>query len=78
MNALDALFIAQVYGIELTFSAQVIFVLLALVTSMGVAGIPAASLVAIVVILKAFGLPPEGIASIHGGGSYFRYVPHYS
>ncbi|MBX9923482.1 MAG: dicarboxylate/amino acid:cation symporter [Rhabdochlamydiaceae bacterium] len=61
-ECVGALFIAQVYGIELTFSAQVIFVLLALVTSMGVAGIPAASLVAIVVILKAFGLPPEGIA----------------
>ena len=61
-ECIGALFIAQVYGIELTFSAQIIFVLLALVTSMGVAGIPAASLVAIVVILKAFGLPPEGIA----------------
>ncbi len=61
-ECVGALFIAQVYGIELTFSAQIIFALLALVTSMGVAGIPAASLVAIVVILKAFGLPPEGIA----------------
>jgi Na+/H+-dicarboxylate symporter len=61
-ECVGALFIAQVYGIDLTLSAQIIFVLLALVTSMGVAGIPAASLVAIVVILKAFGLPAEGIA----------------
>jgi proton glutamate symport protein len=60
-ECVGALFIAQIYGLELTFSAQVIFVLLALMTSMGVAGIPAASLVAIVVILKAFGLPAEGI-----------------
>jgi Na+/H+-dicarboxylate symporter len=60
-ECVGALFVAQVYGIDLTFSAQIIFVLLALLTSMGVAGIPAASLVAIVVILKAFGLPAEGI-----------------
>ncbi len=60
-ECVGALFIAQVYGISLPFSAQIIFVALALLTSMGVAGIPAASLVAIVVILKAFGLPAEGI-----------------
>ena len=60
-ECVGALFIAQVYGIDISFSSQVIFVLLALLTSMGVAGIPAASLVAIVVILKAFGLPAEGI-----------------
>lgn len=56
-----AIFVAQVYGIEITLASQVIFVALALLTSMGVAGIPAASLVAVVVILKAFGLPVEGI-----------------
>jgi proton glutamate symport protein len=56
-----AMFVAQVYGIEISVFSQVIFVLLALLTSMGVAGIPAASLVAVIVILKAFGLPIEGI-----------------
>lgn len=60
-ECVGALFVAQVYGIDISFSAQIIFVALALLTSMGVAGIPAASLVAIVVILKAFGLPAEGI-----------------
>ncbi len=60
-ECVGALFVAQVYGIDLTVSAQIIFVLMALLTSMGVAGIPSASLVAIVVILKAFGLPAEGI-----------------
>lgn len=56
-----AMFVAQVYGIDISISSQIIFVLLALMTSMGVAGIPAASLVAVIVILKAFGLPIEGI-----------------
>lgn len=56
-----AMFIAQVYGIELSFTTQFIVVLLALVTSIGVAGIPSASIVAIIIILKAIGLPAEGI-----------------
>lgn len=56
-----AMFIAQAYGIELSFMTQFLVVLLALITSIGVAGIPSASLVAILVILKVIGLPLEGI-----------------
>jgi proton glutamate symport protein len=56
-----ALFIAQAYGLDLSIATQVTIVTLALVTSMGIAGIPAASLVGITVILAAVGLPPEGI-----------------
>jgi len=56
-----AMFIAQAYGLNLTFGAQFTVVTLALITSMGIAGIPAASLVAIAVILSAVGLPPEGV-----------------
>ncbi len=59
-----ALFIAQVYGIELTFFHQLTIVILSLITSMGVAAIPSASLVAILIILKAVGLPAEGLALI--------------
>ncbi len=57
-----AMFIAQAYGVEMTFSMQFLVVVLALLTSIGVAGIPAASLVAISIILTAIGLPLEGIA----------------
>ena len=46
------LFIAQVMGITLDFSAQLSIVILALLTSIGVAGVPSASLVAIVIILQ--------------------------
>ena len=56
-----ALFIAQAYGLHLSVTTQVTVVLLALVTSMGIAGIPAASLVGITVILAAVGLPAEAI-----------------
>lgn len=59
-----AMFIAQAYGLELSFVTQFTVVLIALLTSIGVAGIPAASLVAIVVILGAIGLPAEGIGLI--------------
>lgn len=59
-----AMFIAQAYGLDLTFAQQFTVVTLALLTSMGVAGIPAASLVAIAVILSAVGLPPEGIGAL--------------
>lgn len=56
-----AMFVAQAYGIELSFWTQFLVVLMALITSIGVAGIPSASLVAIIVILRVVGLPPEGI-----------------
>jgi len=55
------IFIAQAYGVELGFFTQFTVVILALLTSIGVAGIPAASLVAIAVILTAVGLPAEAI-----------------
>jgi Na+/H+-dicarboxylate symporter len=58
------MFIAQAYGIEMSLATQFTVVLLALLTSIGVAGIPAASLVAIAIILSAVGLPLEGIGLI--------------
>ncbi len=57
-----AMFVAQAYGIDLSWTTQFLIVLMALVTSIGVAGIPAASLVAILIILRAIGLPADGIA----------------
>jgi len=59
-----AMFIAQVYGVHLTFFQQWLVVFTALLTSIGVAGVPMASLVAIAIILKAVGLPLEGIGLI--------------
>lgn len=59
-----SIFIAQAYGVTLSFHKLFIVVLFALLTSVGVAGIPAASLVAISLILTAMGLPLEGLGLI--------------
>ncbi len=56
-----AIFIAQAYGFDLTFGQQFAIVVIALLTSIGVAGVPSASLVAIAIILAAVGLPVEAI-----------------
>lgn len=59
-----AMFIAQAYGIELTFTEQIIGVLTGLLASIGAAGIPMAGLVMISVVLSALGLPLEGVGLI--------------
>lgn len=59
-----AMFIAQAYGLSLDLTTQFTIVLIALLTSVGVAGIPSASLVAITIILAAIGLPVEAIGMI--------------
>lgn len=59
-----ALFLAQAYGIDVSLTTQFTVVLVALLTSIGVASIPAASLVAITVILGVIGLPAEAIGLI--------------
>jgi Na+/H+-dicarboxylate symporter len=56
-----AMFLAQAYGLELTLGVQFSIVFIALLTSVGVAGVPSASLVAIAIILGAVGLPVEAI-----------------
>jgi len=59
-----AMFIAQAYGLDLSLTTQFTIVVVALLTSIGVAGIPSASLVAISIILATIGLPLEGIGLI--------------
>ncbi|MDD3610073.1 MAG: dicarboxylate/amino acid:cation symporter [Halothiobacillaceae bacterium] len=56
------LFIAQAYGVALSLEMQALVVVLALMTSIGVAAIPSASLVAIGLILTSLGLPLEAMA----------------
>lgn len=55
------LFLAQLLGVDLSLADQVTVMLLALATSIGMAGIPAASLVAIALILDRVGLPAAAI-----------------
>ena len=58
------MFIAQAYGVDLTFGQQIVVVLTALLAAIGSAGIPMAGLVMMAVVLKAVGLPLEGIGLI--------------
>jgi len=59
-----AMFIAQAYGVDLTFGQQALVVVTALLASIGAAGIPMAGLVMITVVLTAVGLPLEGIGLV--------------
>jgi len=63
-EAVAALPIAQMYGVDLSITQQALVLLTALLASVGAAGIPMAGLVMLVVVLQAVGLPLEGIATI--------------
>jgi len=58
------IFIAQVYGFDLSLASQVIVVITALLASIGAASVPMSGLVMMSIILKAVGLPLEGVAII--------------
>jgi Na+/H+-dicarboxylate symporter len=58
------IFIAQAYGIELTLAQQATMLLLLMLTSKGMAGVPRASLVVIAATLNFFGIPEQGLLLI--------------
>jgi Na+/H+-dicarboxylate symporter len=60
------LFIAQVYGVDLSMAQQVVLLLFSVLSAVAVAGIPGGSLPLIVGLLVNFGIPAEGIALILG------------
>ncbi|MGH8010072.1 MAG: dicarboxylate/amino acid:cation symporter, partial [Candidatus Binatia bacterium] len=60
------LFLAQFYGVDLDFSAQVLVVLISVLAGVGTAGVPGGSLPLMVPILQAVGIPGEGIGIILG------------
>jgi Na+/H+-dicarboxylate symporter len=61
-----ALFIAQSYGIDLSFSTQMTMLLVLMLTSKGIAGVPRASLVVIAGTLASFNIPEAGLALLLG------------
>lgn len=61
-EAVAAMFIAQVYGIELGPAQQLIIFVTATLAAVGAAGIPEAGLVTMIIVLKAVDLPVEGIS----------------
>jgi proton glutamate symport protein len=65
-QALAAIFIAQMYGIHMPISAQVTLVLVLMITSKGIAGVPGVSFVVLLATLGSVGIPVEGLAFIAG------------
>jgi len=65
-QAFAALFIAQAYGIDLPLGQQLTLLLVMMVSSKGVAGVPRASLVVVAAVLPTFGLPEAGLLLIMG------------
>ena len=65
-QALAAIFIAQMYGIDLSIMEQITLMLVLMVTSKGIAGVPGVSFVVLLATLGTVGIPLEGLAFIAG------------
>ncbi|MDZ4852544.1 MAG: dicarboxylate/amino acid:cation symporter [Pirellulaceae bacterium] len=65
-EGLTVLFIAQVFGVELSISQQVLVVLMAILAGVGTAGVPGGSLPLVVLVLQTINVPVEGIGIIMG------------
>ena len=65
-EVIAALFIAQVFGVEISLMGQFTLVVLVLLTSIGVAGVPGGSIPILISAMASLGIPPAGIALILG------------
>ena len=65
-EGITVLFLAQVFGVDLSLGQQVVVMIMAVLTAVGAAGVPGGSIPLLVGILSMFGIPPEGIAIVLG------------
>ena len=65
-EGITILFLAQVFGVELTVGTMVIVMVMSVITAVGAAGVPGGSIPLLVGLLVMFGIPAEGIALILG------------
>ena len=65
-QSIAAIFIAQLYGIDLSLGQQAVLVLTLMITSKGIAGVPGVSFVVLLATLGSVGIPLEGLAFIAG------------
>jgi len=65
-EGVTVLFLAQVFGVDLSFGSQIVVVILSVLTAIGAAGVPGGSLPLMMLVMATVGVPPEGIAIILG------------
>lgn len=65
-EGVTVLFLAQVYGIDLSFTQQTTVVLMSVLAGIGTAGVPGGSLPLILILLQQMGIPPEGLGLVLG------------
>ena len=61
-----SLFIANVFGVDLSFGQMVMIVFTGTLASIGTAGVPGAGLIMLAMVLQSVGLPIEGLALVAG------------
>ncbi|MDR3674935.1 MAG: dicarboxylate/amino acid:cation symporter [Acidobacteriota bacterium] len=65
-EGVTVLFIAQVFGIHLNFSSQIVVMVTAILMSIGAAGVPSGGIQVLFLVLESVGIPGEGIAMVVG------------
>lgn len=65
-EGLTILFLAQVFGVDLSLGSQAIVIVMAIITAIGAAGVPSGSIPLLVMVLMMVGVPGEGIALVLG------------
>ncbi|MEX2663530.1 MAG: dicarboxylate/amino acid:cation symporter [Vicinamibacterales bacterium] len=65
-EGITVLFIAQVFGMDLSLGQQLIVIIMSVVTAIGVAGVPGGSIPLLMMVLAMVGVPMEGIAIVLG------------
>lgn len=65
-EGVTVLFLAQLFGIDLTLGQQVIAIVMSVITAVGTAGVPGGSLPLVMVVCATVGVPPETVAVVYG------------
>ncbi len=65
-EGVTVLFLAQVFGVDLSLGQQIVVIILSVMTAIGAAGVPGGSLPLMMVVLATIGVPPAGIAIVLG------------
>jgi DAACS family dicarboxylate/amino acid:cation (Na+ or H+) symporter len=65
-EGVTVLFLAQVFGVDLSLGQQITVVMMSILAGVGTAGVPGGALPLVVIVLQTVGIPPEGIGIILG------------